>query len=140
MIEDGCNMHTVLCKNFLFRGIHTCSKACSSMTRLWGLGACSLPTPTKNILSSHALVFILGSEYRNWLLFYSLPVLKGILPNPYLTHFSYLVMGVWILSANEVSQENLSHARVLLNKFYQKFHELMVSLCTLYVCNAVVHV
>ena len=33
-------------------------------------------------------------------------------------------MAIWIVSSNEVSHEDLSHARVLLNKFYLQFHEL----------------
>ena len=36
----------------------------------------------------------IGSEMRNWLLFYSLPVLNGVLPNP------YLFAGGWITSVD----------------------------------------
>ena len=73
-------------------------------------------------------------------MFYSLPVLNGILPNPYLTHFSYFMIAIWILSSSEVSPENFSHARVLLNKFYQKFHELYGGFLLCELCNTIVHV
>ncbi len=37
-------------------------------------------------------------EWQNWLLYYSLPVLKGILPNKYLCHWALLVEGVSIFA------------------------------------------
>lgn len=67
---------------------------------------------------------ILGSELRNWLMFYSLPVLKDILPNPYLTHYALLVTGVVLLSSESITTEDIATARSALNTFYDKFPDL----------------
>ena len=69
-------------------------------------------------------VYILGSEMRNWLLFYSLPVLDGILPNPYITHYSLLVAGLLLLPSDKITQEDLRNAGCYLNEFYSKFSDL----------------
>ena len=57
-------------------------------------------------------------------MFYSLPVLKDILPNPYLTHFSLLVSGLWLLSSDYITQEDLRLAKECLLHFYKKFGDL----------------
>lgn len=67
---------------------------------------------------------LLGSEFRNWLMFYSLPVLKGILPNPYLSHYSLLVVGVVLLSSECITEDDIRIAKVALNKFYIEFPDL----------------
>ena len=57
-------------------------------------------------------------------MFYSLPVLKGVLPNPYLTHFSLLVSGLWLLSSDHITQEDLRLAKECLLHFYKEFGDL----------------
>ena len=44
-----------------------------------------------------------ASEYRNWLLFYSLPVLLGILHSAYLEHHLLLVEGIYLLLLASIS-------------------------------------
>lgn len=66
----------------------------------------------------------LGSELRNWLMFFSIPVLHGILPNPYLTHFSLLVAAILILSSENITQEDLENAASYLKEFYFQFPHL----------------
>ena len=61
---------------------------------------------------------------RNWLLFYSLPVLKGVLPNPYLSHYSLLVAGLLLLVSDRITQEDIRNAELYLNEFYVKYPEL----------------
>jgi hypothetical protein len=65
-----------------------------------------------------------GSELRNWLLFYSLPVLKDVLPNPYLSHYSMLVAALSLLSSDKVSLSDIDAAAEYLRQFYQRFHDL----------------
>ena len=65
-----------------------------------------------------------GSEYRSWLLFYCLPVLKDTLPNPYFTHLSLLVTGLWLLSSQCITDEDLHIANECLTKFYKEFSDL----------------
>ena len=68
--------------------------------------------------------FALGSEFRNWLLYYSLPVLSEVLPNPYFRHYSLLVLGISILSSECISRTHLQEAEVCLLKFYKEFSDL----------------
>ena len=77
-------------------------------------------------------VTFIGSELRNWLLFYSLPVLKDVLPNPYLSHYALLVAALSLLSSDKVSSSDLEAAAEYLRQFYQKFHDLYgkVHVCT----------
>ena len=69
-------------------------------------------------------IILLGSEMRNWLLFYSLPVLNGVLPNPYLSHYSLLVAGLLLLTSDQISQDDLRNAELYLKEFYVKYPEL----------------
>ena len=64
-------------------------------------------------------------------MFYSLPVLKEILPNPYLSHYSLLVVGVLLLSSELISPEDIRVARFALNKFYEKFPDLYGKCCVI---------
>ena len=86
-------------------------------------GTYSTSTPPSQILMIHMLFLhsrIRVQELASVLLITST---KRLLPNQYLTHF-YLVRGIWILSSDKVTIESFSHASILLNKFYLKFHEL----------------
>lgn len=49
-------------------------------------------------------------EWQHWLLYYSLPVLKGILPQKYHCHWALLVEGISILLGSELNTELISHA------------------------------
>ena len=48
-------------------------------------------------------------EFTSWLLYYSLPVLHGILPDPYFTHYSLVVAAVHLLLSDTITE-------VMLNK------------------------
>ncbi|WAQ94315.1 hypothetical protein MAR_006786 [Mya arenaria] len=58
-----------------------------------------------------------ASELRAWLLFYSLPCLKDILPDIYLKHYSLLVEAVFILLTEGISHEDLHRADQILHMF-----------------------
>ncbi|XP_052212666.1 uncharacterized protein LOC127831685 [Dreissena polymorpha] len=58
-----------------------------------------------------------ASELRSWLLFYSLPVLNGILPETYLKHFSLIVEAIYILLGEGITNEDIERADHLLNVF-----------------------
>lgn len=49
-------------------------------------------------------------EWQHWLLYYSLPVLKGILPQKYHCHWALLVEGISILLGSELNTELINHA------------------------------
>lgn len=58
-----------------------------------------------------------ASEWRNWLLFYSLPCLNGILPSRFLKHFSKLVQAIFLLLKSNIYPQELNDADVLMLEF-----------------------
>ena len=75
----------------------------------------------------HYVLFIcvqthtLGAQLREWLLYFSLPVLKGVLPAGQLNHFSYLVAGIHIVLSDSISDADLSCADRCFHQFYSQF-------------------
>ena len=67
---------------------------------------------------------IIGSEFKSWLLYYSLPVLEGILPLPYYSHYGLLVRSVHILSSNATNLDELERAVNWLKDFYEQYEDL----------------
>ena len=63
-------------------------------------------------------------EWQYWLLFYSLPLLVGILPTTFCIHYCALVCGVAILLGDNISQQDLHKAQALLNEFCQHSGDL----------------
>lgn len=55
-----------------------------------------------------------ASEFRAWLLFYSIPILLGYLHRDYLHHLNLLVKSVHILLSAQISNDNLSAAEKML--------------------------
>ena len=58
-----------------------------------------------------------ASEYRNWLLFYSLPVMFSILPMEYLAHHMLLVEGIHTLLKSSITSSQLNKAEKLLQHY-----------------------
>lgn len=58
-----------------------------------------------------------ASEWKNWLLFYSLICLQDILPIVYLRHFLLVVEGVDLLLLESISPDDLFRANMLLKAF-----------------------
>ena len=65
-----------------------------------------------------------GSEWRSWLLFYSLVVLKGVLPYRFLHHLMLLVDAVFTLSMDSIRKADIEEAHGSLNKFVFDFRGL----------------
>ena len=65
-----------------------------------------------------------ASEYRSWLLFYSLPIAGPYLPAEYAHHYSLLVYTVHILLGSSILPHDLTIANELLLCFYQHMPEL----------------
>ena len=61
-----------------------------------------------------------GAQLREWLLYYSLPVLKGVLPGNVLDHFSYLVAGAHIVLSNAICEADLDLAELCFKEFYSR--------------------
>lgn len=56
--------------------------------------------------------------------FFAIPVLRDILPTPFLTHLDLLVASVYIFSSQLISEEDFQLARCLLQQFYEEFSDL----------------
>lgn len=65
-----------------------------------------------------------GSQLREWLLFFSLPVLMGKLPQEYLQHLSLLIASLHILLSDSISSVDLSNVERFLKEFYVKLPQL----------------
>ncbi|PIK56884.1 hypothetical protein BSL78_06210 [Apostichopus japonicus] len=65
-----------------------------------------------------------ASEFRSWILFYSLPVLKGVLPSAYLAHMLLLVHAIWMLLQDSVKEHEISLCEIILVKFVIQMKEL----------------
>lgn len=65
-----------------------------------------------------------GSEYRSWVLYYALPVMKGVLSPAYFNHLCLLVSALHILTSDYIRTEKLAEAEQALRQFYLKFSEL----------------
>ena len=75
----------------------------------------------RSIASS--LKFWKASEYRAWLLFYSLPIAGPYLPAEYAHHYSLLVYAMHILLGSAISPDQLDTVDKLLQCFYQHMPE-----------------
>ncbi|XP_038150334.1 uncharacterized protein LOC119789497 isoform X2 [Cyprinodon tularosa] len=65
-----------------------------------------------------------ASEWRAFLLFYSLPVLKGILPARFWNHLFLLVFGIYTLLQHTIKTESILVAELALKKFVIVFQRL----------------
>jgi hypothetical protein len=65
-----------------------------------------------------------ASEFRSWVLYYSVPLLFGRMKQPYFTHWCCFVMGLYILLQPSISKENLGLAEILFRFFYQEHSKL----------------
>lgn len=65
-----------------------------------------------------------ASEFKNWLLYYSLFILKDLMALEYFEHFKLLVMSLILLSRNSISPDMLAAASTMLNEFSNRFETL----------------
>lgn len=70
----------------------------------------------------------IATEYRNWLLHYSVPVLQGALPAHYFLHYTMLVTAIATLVSDQISQQKLQQADKLLENFVNWCQNFMVNL------------
>lgn len=73
-----------------------------------------------------------ASELRNWLLYYSLPLLEKVLAPLYFHHYSLFVCAIHILLQSRLSEVQVKAAEVMLSDFYTMLPELYgTNSCTL---------
>ena len=62
-----------------------------------------------------------GAQLREWLLYYSVPVLHDILPSSLFNHYCYLVAGVHIILADCITEVQIDCADSCFHEFYSQF-------------------
>ncbi|XP_064462210.1 uncharacterized protein LOC135372623 [Ornithodoros turicata] len=82
------------------------------------------PDVTRTPRSLKHRLYWKASELRSWLLYYSIPVLSGILPELYHQHFLLLVGSMHMLLSEAVAQQELDLAEVLLSCFVSATSDL----------------
>ena len=74
--------------------------------------------------SGQTFHFIVGTEFQRWLLWYSLPVLQGLLSPQYYQHYSCLVAAVGILLETPLTRAAIDSASSLLNNVCSQMEQL----------------
>lgn len=64
-----------------------------------------------------------ASEWRSWLLFYSVPCLHGILESKYLEHFCLLQRSIYLLLKRKITKDDIELADKLLKKYVFDFEK-----------------
>lgn len=77
-----------------------------------------LPRPFSDIANWKA------TEFRNFLLYYAVPTLHGILPETYFNHLSCLIYAIFTLSCVSISKDKLKAASLNINRFCSNFSAL----------------
>lgn len=65
-----------------------------------------------------------ASEWRAFLLFYALPVLKGILPARFWNHLFLLVFGIYTLRQDKIKTRSVLLSELALKKFVIEFQRI----------------
>jgi len=84
------------------------------------------PPDTFNRLprSLNLIHFYKVSEYYNWLLYYSIPILKNYLPTRYFQHWFLLVMSIFILLKRDIKLLDIEDAENMLKMFVKQIPDL----------------
>ncbi|XP_074107779.1 uncharacterized protein LOC141533026 isoform X2 [Cotesia typhae] len=78
---------------------------------------------TRSPRSLHEREMWKATEWRSWLLFYSLICFKGILPQKYLDHLALLVEAVYILLSDEIDNDDIDRADSLILRYVVTYQE-----------------
>lgn len=63
-------------------------------------------------------------EFENIILYFSVPMFKGILPEPYMKHWILFVQAFYLLMKDKVTKDEVEVARELLKRYVSKIGEL----------------
>ncbi|KAK3107860.1 hypothetical protein FSP39_023692 [Pinctada imbricata] len=83
----------------------------------------SYVTRIPRTISNH-LKYWKASELRNWLFFYSLPILCDILSERYFIHYAAFVEGIYLLCTDCIMPEHLRRSKTLLSYFVHMFSSM----------------
>lgn len=80
-----------------------------------------------------------GREFENWLLYFSVPLLAGFLQEKFFKHWKLLVCAISILLQDEVLEEQIVQADLLLTEFVYKIKDLYGSFEMTYNVHQLLH-
>lgn len=69
------------------------------------------------LLHADASIYSIANEYRNWLLYYAIPILANFLPMKYYNHLLLLVKGIYTLLKTSITKNDLKDAELSLKAF-----------------------
>lgn len=75
------------------------------------------------------IFYYAASEYQYFLLFYSLPCMRDVLPASYYKNLQQLVIAIYILNKNSICDEDLDYSKKLLIELHKTFVNLY-GMCT----------
>jgi Protein of unknown function (DUF1258) len=70
------------------------------------------------------LAFYKTSEFKNWFLYYAIPIMYDLLDEKCLVHFFKLFTAVFLLNSEQISLNDISQARNLLIEYTEEFKTL----------------
>lgn len=65
-----------------------------------------------------------GSEWRNWIIFYAVPCLQGLIEPNYITPIEFLSHGAFLLSQDIISPEDKVQAEFCFQRFLELNEQL----------------
>jgi hypothetical protein len=65
-----------------------------------------------------------ADELRQWILYLSIPLISGRLPDAYVRHWSLFVEAYRLLTSSKLTRSNIDHAELLLKTFVDQVPEL----------------
>lgn len=81
-----------------------------------------------------------AKEYENWLLYYSVPVLEGLLDRAGIAHWACLVEAVHILLKRDISASDIARAEELLVEFHVRAEHLYDKVCMTFYVHQLLHI
>jgi hypothetical protein len=81
---------------------------------------------------------LIANELQSWLLYYSVPILKGVLADLYYVHFLLLSAAIYLLTRETVGEEEITTASEYLEDFCTEAEFLYGTsiLCTVSLCHS----
>ncbi|XP_044019490.1 uncharacterized protein LOC122859872 [Aphidius gifuensis] len=81
-----------------------------------------------------------GQEWRNWIQYYCLICLEGVLKPKYLKHLSLLSQAIYILNSDSITSHEINQARQLLQDFVKKYEQLFGKQAMTYNIHLLLHI
>lgn len=81
-----------------------------------------------------------GSDFRAFLLYYSLPIFKNLLPDKYYQHWFLLVASSYIFLKDAIAENEIDLGEIMLRSFVRDIGQLYGERCYTYNCHTMLHI